>query len=228
MISDLSVQENGLGGVGLSGIQMVLQMSDSAFPTGGFAHSGGLEAMVQAGRVRGAHDLEWYCRLQLEQVCTGALPFVRDVWREPSRVRELDDLWDAMLTNSVANRASRAQGGAMRLAVERVFGIALPKGGAAHLAPVSGWVFRELGIGLREAQEVFVYQSIRACVSAGIRLGVSGPLEGQAIQWRVLSVAGTFIEQHGGLRSEEAYQSAPLVDVFQGMQDRLYSRLFQT
>ncbi|MEY2598544.1 MAG: hypothetical protein RLZZ142_803 [Verrucomicrobiota bacterium] len=203
-------------------------MSDSAFPTGGFAHSGGLEAMVQSGRVSGGRDLEWYCLLQLEQLCTGALVFVREVWSEPERLRELDELWDAMLSNPVANRGSRAQGGAMRLAVERVFGIGFPREGAAHLATVSGWVFRELGLGLREALEVFVYQGIRACVSAGIRLGVTGPLEGQAIQWRVLSRAGEWMEKHEGLRSEDAYQSAPLVDVFQGMQDRLYSRLFQT
>ncbi|HZH77778.1 MAG TPA: urease accessory protein UreF, partial [Archangium sp.] len=40
----------------------VLQLADSAFPTGGFAHSGGLEAAVQQGEVRGREGLERFVR----------------------------------------------------------------------------------------------------------------------------------------------------------------------
>jgi urease accessory protein UreF len=36
------------------------------------------------------------------------------------------------------------------------------------------------------------------------------------------------IERHAHLRSEDAFQSAPLLELSQGLHDRLYSRLFQT
>jgi urease accessory protein len=36
----------------------LLQLSDTAFPTGSFAHSMGLEAFAGAGRLRSAEDLE--------------------------------------------------------------------------------------------------------------------------------------------------------------------------
>ncbi|MFP2912429.1 urease accessory protein UreF, partial [Pyxidicoccus sp. 3LFB2] len=54
----------------------VLQLADSGFPTGGFAHSGGLEAAVQAGEVRGASELRRFVRELLWQAGHGALPLL--------------------------------------------------------------------------------------------------------------------------------------------------------
>jgi urease accessory protein len=209
-------------------LQLLLQLADSAFPTGGFAHSGGLESMVQLGLLRDVQALERFAMLQLEQSCSFALPFVRDAWLDPDRCNALDDCCDAMLSNPVANRASRAQGRALLLAADHAFGIRPPRGGFCHLAPVSGLLFQALEIGLNESLQTHVYQGIRACVSAAVRLGVCGPLQAQSIQWRVLSGAVSSIERHAHLRSEDAFQSAPLLELSQGLHDRLYSRLFQT
>ena len=211
-----------------SNLQLLLQLADSAFPTGGFAHSGGLEAMVQLGLVLDVRSLERFAVLQLEQACTFSLPFVRDAWLAPDRWNALDDCCDAMLCNPVANRASRAQGRAFLLAADHAFGIRPPRADCCHLAPVSGLLFRALGVGLHDALQTHVYQGIRACLSAAVRLGVCGPLQAQAIQWRVLAGAASSIERHGHLRSEDAFQSAPLLELSQGLHDRLYSRLFQT
>src|SRR5262249_61232591 len=44
----------------------LLQFADGLFPSGGFAHSFGLETYVQDGRVRDRHDLERFVAAHLE------------------------------------------------------------------------------------------------------------------------------------------------------------------
>ena len=100
---------------------LVWQLMDSAFPTGGFAHSSGLEAAWQHGEVRGRDELVSFVKSGLEQLGHAALPFVTAAFDEPEKLGELDRLCDVFTTNHVANRASRAQGRAFLSAVERIF-----------------------------------------------------------------------------------------------------------
>jgi urease accessory protein len=56
---------------------LLLQLADSAFPVGGFAHSAGLEAAVQLGEVGPGPSLASFVASALWQAGLGALPFVR-------------------------------------------------------------------------------------------------------------------------------------------------------
>ena len=88
----------------------VCQWIDSAFPTGGFAHSGGVEAAWQHGAIRNRAEWMGYLTASLDQAGHAALPWVTAAHAEPGRVHELDAWFDAFTTNHVANRASRLQG----------------------------------------------------------------------------------------------------------------------
>src|SRR5262245_61048321 len=96
----------------------LLQLADSGFPTGGFAHSGGLEAAAQAGEVK---ELGAFTRAALWQAGLGAVPLARDAWVDPGALARLDARADVFLANHVANRASRTQGGAFFSTCTRVF-----------------------------------------------------------------------------------------------------------
>lgn len=213
------------------------QLSDSCFPAGGFAHSGGLESAWQQGRIGGGASLDSFMRCQLNQGAHAAAPFAAACHRDPRRFAECDRICDAMLSNHVANRASRAQGQAFLLAVSRIFSQASlsslgkdlrSENGPGHFAPIFGLACRELGIELEPAIRLLLFLTLRGLVSAAVRLGIAGPLEGQSLQWRLAPYAEGLIAGALKTPAEDAAHTAPLLDLLQGGHDRLYSRLFQS
>jgi urease accessory protein len=216
---------------------LFLQLADSAFPTGGFAHSGGLEAAWQLGEIRGRDGLELYAADSLGHCGRSALPFVTATHAEPGRFAAWDRWYDATLPNPVANRASRALGQGLLTGASAAFGreaIGLLKLTvrrdrlAAHLPTVTGAVCAAAGLDQAATRQLFLFLHLRTLVSTAVRLGIVGPLEAQAIQHRLAAVAGAVSTDCAGLLPEDAATSAPLLDLFQGHHDRLYSRLFMS
>ncbi|HEY6168986.1 MAG TPA: urease accessory UreF family protein [Verrucomicrobiae bacterium] len=213
------------------------QLADSAFPTGGFAHSGGLEAAWQHGEVRGRTQLASFLEASLQQAGHAALPFVLAAFDEPDRLNEFDRLCDAFTTNHVANRASRLQGQALLASAERIFAVPLlqllrqapdhrpPHG---HFAPLFGVVARALALDREQVGRLFLFQYLRGLCASAVRLNIVGPLEAQALQFRLGPRAESIRSECERLTLSEIAQTAPLFELWQGAHDRLYSRLFQS
>jgi urease accessory protein len=223
---------------------LLWQLADSAFPTGGFAHSGGLESAWQHGEVRNRADLISYVRASLHQLGRAALPFVVEAHGEPERLEEFDRLCDAFTTNHVANRASRAQGKAFLAAMRRVFGqinahnnlsadggaVKRPEGHApyGHLAPVFGACLRRISVSDETVGRLFFFNHLRGVLAAAVRLNIVGPMEAQAIQHQLSPEAERVLKNCTTLSLDDIAQTSPLLDLWQGAHDRLYSRLFQS
>jgi urease accessory protein len=216
---------------------LLWQLADSAFPTGGFAHSGGLEAARQQGEVRGAESLTEYLQASLQQLAWASMPFAHAAFVGAPAFEDVDQRCDAFLSNHVANRASRAQGQAFVASAERIFrgtGLTafrerlLASAAPAHLAPVFGAVARLLALEADAVARLFVFTQLRGSISASVRLHIVGPGEGQGIQHRLAGAAEGAARRFGEVALDDAAQTAPLLDLWQGTQDRLYSRLFQT
>jgi urease accessory protein len=211
------------------------QVVDSAFPTGVFAHSWGLEAAWQQGEVPNLHALQRFLAASVQQTAFGALPLLNAVYRDPDRWLALDELADAFLTNPVANRASRVQGRTLLSTARRVWPSAQMttlaesvEGGCAHVAPVSGMVFQLIGLPVETAQTAMLFGTARGVLSAAVRLGIIGSYDAQRMHHDAGRDLPQLLERCNALDAEDVCQTAPVLDILHSAHDRLYSRLFQS
>ena len=222
---------------------LVWQLVDSAFPTGAFAHSLGLESAWQHGEVASRDDLRRFVEATILQAASGALPLVNAAHREPSRLAEWDALNDAFLTNAVANRASRQQGRTLVASAARIWpssrwtacGASRQRPTpncqlqlCAHAAPITGVVFAALGVSLETTQRVVLFVAARGVLSAAVRLGVTGSYDAQRLQSECAGWSATVLARYRDAGPADLAQTAPFIDILQGAHDRLYSRLFQS
>jgi urease accessory protein len=211
---------------------LIWQLVDSAFPIGGFAHSAGLEAAWQHGEICRRDDLIEFLHASLEQSGHAMLPFVAAAFDSPGQISDFDSLCDVFMTNHVANRASRAQGRALLAAAERLspsqVGKLKSKMTFAHFAPAFGACMRALGVERETARRMFCFLHLRGILSAAVRLNIIGPMEAQIVQHATSANAERILKKCEALSLDDIAQTAPLLELWQGTQDRLYSRLFQS
>ena len=84
----------------------ILQLSDSVFPTGGFAHSVGFESYDKYGLMTSSSQMEGFMSRALENTGSYMLPFVNEA-RAAGSIEEiirLDKIFEAYMSNHVANR----------------------------------------------------------------------------------------------------------------------------
>lgn len=255
---------------------LMWQLADSAFPTGGFAHSNGLEAAWQNGEIQNTDALAQWLEAALCQVGHASLCLMTATHAEPQRFSELDQLCECFTLNHVANRASRLQGRALLATARKIFfapgveagrvgmktqsqveGCKLQVGSSSHqdassvthpsavsvptlpgvseaetkyghLAPSFGAVTRALGLSRQSASRLFMFSQLRGSIAAAVRLGIVGPLEAQALQHRLGKKVELRLTRFAALKIDKIAQTAPLLEIWQATQDRLYSRLFQS
>jgi urease accessory protein len=200
---------------------LLLQLADGSFPSGGFAHSNGLEAASVLGNV----DVETFLDTSLRQARHLALPFLG---RARHDLAGADDACDAMLLFRGPNQASRAQGRALVNAVHRVWELPAYEG-PMHHAPIFGSLFATLGVSEDDTRAAYLHGLARSILSAAVRLGLLGPLEAQKLHASRAGLMSQVVETaYEDLRAFEPAQTAPLLEIYAALHERLDGRMFQS
>ena len=187
------------------------QLLDSAFPTGGFAHSAGVEASARVGLFAGHSGedngaLEGHLLGAATSCASLSLPFLTVSHRACSEHASADlgavlqrnqAALDTLMQGSpVARRASLAAGSALVRACCAAFhhgdagqGVVMAAlqalRGGVHQAVALGAVCASLGVPLPTAQRALLFTQLRDGCASACRLGVLGPMAAAHMQARV-------------------------------------------
>ncbi|XP_054722666.1 uncharacterized protein LOC129232558 [Uloborus diversus] len=167
----------------------VLQLCDSAFPTGGFSHSMGIESAFQNHLIKSEDDLKSFIISSLENVGSSAIPFLKlshENFKDYLKLEVLDSLHNSLLMNHVAYKASIQQGKSFLNTSCNVFQLPEITNLKAlvekeklhgHLAITFASVCASLQIPAFEMGKMFLFNSLRTIISSLVRLGKVGAIQ---------------------------------------------------
>ena len=216
----------------------LLQVSDTAFPTGTFAHSMGLEAFYDAGELRDADDLRQFVEISLKSMSTSDCVALRAAYAADS-VEELIRI-DQSLTAIKLTRELREAGaatgrrflasvGALGVEDELLAGFAASvRDGRSpgNLAVGFGVAVPALDVGLAEALHAYLYTTAASLVAAGQKLIPLGGSTAQRVLYGLQDEMIEAAEVSERLGPDEMYAFAPTIDVRSMLHERQRVRLY--
>jgi len=221
----------------------LLHFTDTAFPTGGYAHSFGLERYCQAGIVGDAEGVERFLLAQLEGSAgptdaTAAAAARRAISAgDLNACRALDEALEAMKPVRELREASRQMGRqtlrvAALLTENAHLGEYLEEVNAdrtpGHHAVAFGMAAGVLGWRAEDTAAAYLYSTTALLVGAALRLLPMGQTDGQRILWRLHPVIARVAREAAARDAAEMWSFAPGLDVQGMLHARLDTRLFRS
>jgi len=217
----------------------LLHLVDSALPTGSFAYSNGLESSLTFGLIDTPFKLRNYLYAYLQQVASLEIPFINSCCIIPEctdEMRRMAEDYDALLLVPTLHRASIVQGknwlkllatfypeAQLNELTDWFGGMEIP----LHFTLSFALTLRRAGFAQADLQAAFLHMSLRDQLSAAVRLGFLGPMEGHRLQHDFYAVFEHLLTAHAGQNYTQATRSAFMLDAVQVFHEDIYSRLFQ-
>lgn len=244
--SDSTTPHSALRTPHFSWLAALLQTADSLFPTGAYAHSGGLETTVALGVVSDARSLSAFlCGRIVPMLGSYELPYLGFAMRaaragDLAALAGLDREFGAGKLPREAREAS-AQVGAQRLRMlTRVQspvdagGVTVPAFGAAvaggeadgHAAIVCGLQAHRQGVPVEAAMTAYFYGSLAGYCSAALKLIRIGQEGCQGVLSECLALAGPTVAHALTVDREEAGWCDPALEIAAARHERAFARLF--
>lgn len=199
----MTISNAGNGG---DSLLLMLQVSNSSFPTGSFSHSYGLETLIAEGTINSASAAEQWCRnwLRFGVACGDgiavATAFRRTLYADMDGLDKLVELVEALKIGRESREASAKTGAALLTACRDVFripeidkleAVLKTRSLRPHHAVVYGVASAGLGFSEHQAIETFLWSGLSNIVSVVGRLVPLGQTDVQ----RILRNATQLIDQ---------------------------------
>lgn len=219
----------------------LLHLSDSAIPTGSFAYSSGLESAIEFGFIQSMTDFYSYLQAFLQQAVSMEYPFMNSCFglaapEWGTELKEMVETYEAMLLLPTLHKSSLAQGkNWLRLlhsfypdkGINELIVWFEKQNLPLHYTLVLALSLKKLSFTLKEVKLFYLHATLRDQVSAAIRLGFMGAMEGNQLQHFFYELFDELNQDDPAVPYQEAYRSGLLIDVAQAYHQDVYSRLFQ-
>jgi urease accessory protein len=150
-------------------VATLLLLADGRLPSGGHAHSGGLEPQITAGRVRDVDGLAGFLRGKLATGGLVSAAFAAAACADVTRSAELDAGLDARTPSPALRKASRAQGRAL-LRAGRAMWPVVAAGREPHQPVALGALASAAGLTPADAAIAAAHGLVTGSASAAVRL----------------------------------------------------------
>ena len=218
----------------------LLHLCDSLFPTGGFAHSDGLESATDRGLVASAADLGAWMDASLSQVFAQSDgPAVCLAWRayhdrDWAGLRAINAEAYALRPSAASRQATRAMGARLvrtwrQLYEPSGFGEMFDRidiDRCMTLPPAFGVVCASMEVAAREAVEGFLYTRLASAAAAAMRLLPIGQHEAHRVLAVRLRSMASIVD--ASVNQPALSSFAPALDIAAMSQQYVHSRLFRT
>ncbi|CZR60064.1 uncharacterized protein PAC_09959 [Phialocephala subalpina] len=245
------------GPLSTSSHHFLLLLSDSALPLGSFAFSSGLESYLSHTRPRSSFpafldfSLSSYASttlpfvlaahrkpedlIDLDDALDAAIMCTVGRRASVAQGRALLSIWDRSFSAALPVGAEGAVVESLREFAGLMKGTSstassdLPTA-SAHLGPLFGAIACILGMSLQQTAYVFMLSHVKALLSAAVRASIFGPYHAQKMLASVEVQEGIqrVVDQQWNTKVEDAGQSVPVIDLWIGRHEMLYSRIFNS
>lgn len=202
------------------------QMFSPAFPTGGFAYSHGLEAMVAEGRVASVGDMEEWLEtvLRFGAGATDAALFCC-AYDAGDDLDEVAELAAALSGTEERRRETMLQGAAFAATMRKVWQLDLPD----MAYPVAaGRAAALMGLPRIPSAEACLLGMASNLVHAGVRLIPLGQSDGQAVLAKAAVICSEVVAKTADTSIDDIGGFAPLIDISSARHEVLETRLFRS
>ncbi|MBL6449410.1 hypothetical protein JMN32_24070 [Fulvivirga sp. 29W222] len=217
----------------------LMHLVDSSLPTGSFANSSGLESSITFGMIKDVFQFKNYLYSFLQQSASMDIPFINSCFNHQNlddNLLQVTESYNATMLVPSIHKASVIQGkNWLRLMASFYPGddtLEISTWFSKHAIPIHFVILfplcmKRAGFSLPDIHTMYLHIVLRDQVSAAIRLGFIGAMEGNKLQHDFYTLFDDVLEKYLTKGYTEASRSAFLLDTAQVFHEFIYSKLFQ-